>query len=198
MGANTLRALTSDLAYLEAGGMAATETALPWPVREALPPKVRRPSPSGIRKSRSADLDHDTPAEVGESLRGQGGPHAPATLRRRLANWSTPTKRRGLDGAFTSPAVKSAIRLAVRAGSRTRLRKSAKPVTGTTDSLRDLRDRAILMVAFASGGRRHSEIAGLRLEQLTVETPIPAENRDPLPSLAIQKRQGGTCALKTI
>ena len=116
-------------------------------------------------------------------------------MRRRLANWSTLTKWRGFDGAFPSPALKSAIRLAVRAVPRTRRRKSAKAVTGNvlakllatcaTDSLRDLRDRAILMVAFASGGRRRSEIAGLRCEQLTVEPPIPVEDGPPLPSLAI-------------
>jgi integrase len=41
------------------------------------------------------------------------------------------------------------------------------------------------MVAFASGGRRRSEIAGLRREQLTVEAPIPIEDGSPLPSLAI-------------
>ncbi|PYE22702.1 hypothetical protein C8J32_11059 [Rhizobium sp. PP-CC-3A-592] len=108
------------------------------------------------------------PADVDESLRSQGalksvGPHAPATVRRRLANWSTLTKWRGLDGAFASPALKSAIRLAVRAVPRTRGRRGAKAVTGdvlaklmatcATDTLRDLRERAILMVAFASGGR---------------------------------------------
>jgi integrase len=54
-----------------------------------------------------------------------------------------------------------------------------------TGSLRDIRDRAILMVAFASGGRRRSEIASLRREQLTVEMPIPIDNGPPLPSLAI-------------
>ena len=41
------------------------------------------------------------------------------------------------------------------------------------------------MVAFASGGRRRSEIAGLRREQLTVEPPIPVEGGSPIPSLAI-------------
>ena len=41
------------------------------------------------------------------------------------------------------------------------------------------------MVAFASGGRRRSEIAGLRREQLTVEPPIVIEDGPPLPSLAI-------------
>ncbi|CDZ67567.1 Cointegrate resolution protein S [Neorhizobium galegae bv. orientalis] len=113
-------------------------------------------------------------------------------MRRRLANWSTLTKWRGLDGAFASPALKSAIRLAIRAAPRQRLRKSAKAVTGdvlakllATCATESLRDRAILMVAFASGGRRRSEIAGLRREQLTVEAPIPDEGGSPLPSLAI-------------
>lgn len=53
--------------------------------------------------------------------------------------------------------------------------------TCATDSLRELRDRAILMVAFASGGRRRSEIAGLRVEQLTVEPPIDVSDSPPSP-----------------
>ncbi len=140
------------------------------------------------------------PGDVDDNLRAQGflkstGPHAPATVRRRLANWSTLTKWRGLDGAFASPPLKSAIRLAVRAVPRKRQRKSAKAVTGdvlakllatcATGTLRDVRDRAILMVAFASGGRRRSEIAGLRIEQLSVEAPIEVSDSPPLPSLAI-------------
>jgi integrase len=140
------------------------------------------------------------PTEVEHNLRGQGflkvtGPHAPDTVRRRLATWSTLTKWRGLTGHFASPALKSAIRLAVRATPRPRKRKSAKAVTGdvlakmlaacASGSLRDIRDRAILMVAFASGGRRRSEIAGLRREQLTVDQPIIVEDGPPLPSLAI-------------
>ncbi|MGO7169605.1 site-specific integrase [Rhizobium leguminosarum] len=199
MGDNTLRALTSDLTYLEAWGLAATKKSLPWPAPEALLLKFVAHHLWDPEK-RAADPDHGMPADVDHNLRSQGflksvGPHAPATVRRRLANWSTLTKWRGFDGAFASPALKSAIRLAIRAAPRQRLRKSAKAVTGdvlakllatcATDSLRDLRDRAILMVAFASGGRRRSEIAGLRREQLTVEAPIPVENGAPLPSLAI-------------
>ncbi|TBC02935.1 site-specific integrase [Rhizobium ruizarguesonis] len=199
MGDNTLRALTSDLAYLEAWGLAATGQSLPWPAPEALLLKFVAHHLWDPDR-RATDPNHGMPADVDESLRSQGflksvGPHAPATVRRRLANWSTLTKWRGLDGAFASPALKSAIRLAVRAAPRQRLRKSAKAVTGdvlakllatcATDSLRDLRDRAILMVAFASGGRRRSEIAGLRREQLTVEPPIEIPDGPPLPSLAI-------------
>nr|WP_210332951.1 site-specific integrase [Rhizobium sp. RHZ01] len=199
MGDNTLRALTSDLAYLEAWGIAATGRSLPWPAPEALLLKFVAHHLWDPQR-RDTDPDHGMPADVDESLRRQGflksvGPHAPATVRRRLANWSTLTKWRGLDGALASPALKSAIRLAIRAVPRTRRRKSAKAVTGdvlakllatcATDSLRDLRDRAILMVAFASGGRRRSEIAGLRREQLTVEPPILVEGGSPLRSLAI-------------
>lgn len=199
MGDNTLRALTSDLAYLEAWGLAATGRSLPWPAPEALLLKFVAHHLWDPER-RETDPDHGMPADIDDSLRQQGflksvGPHAPSTVRRRLANWSTLTKWRGHDGAFASPSLKSAIRLAVRAVPRTRRRKSAKAVTGdvlckllstcVTDSLRDLRDRAILMVAFASGGRRRSEIAGLRRDQLTVEPPIPVENGATLPSLAI-------------
>ncbi|WP_413712614.1 tyrosine-type recombinase/integrase [Rhizobium sp. Rhizsp82] len=199
MGDNTLRALTSDLAYLEAWALAATGQSLPWPAPEALLLKFVTHHLWDPEK-RSADPDHGMPVDVDDNLRRQGflksaGPHAPDTVRRRLASWSTLTKWRGLPGAFASPALKSAIRLAVRAVPRQRRRKSAKAVTSdvlakmlatcATESLRDLRDRAILMVAFASGGRRRSEIAGMRLEQITVEPPIETEDGPPLPSRAI-------------
>ncbi|MBB3444460.1 tyrosine-type recombinase/integrase [Rhizobium sp. BK379] len=199
MGDNTLRALTSDLAYLEAWGLAATGHSLPWPAPEALLLKFVAHHLWDPEK-RANDPDHGMPDDVDDKLRRQGflksiGPHAPDTVRRRLASWSTLTKWRGHSGAFASPALKQAIRLAVRAVPRQRRRKSAKAVTGdilakllatcVTDSLRDVRDRAILMVAFASGGRRRSEIAGLRVEQLSVEAPIEVPDGPPLPSLAI-------------
>jgi len=199
MGENTLRALTSDLAYLEAWSLAATGNPLPFPAPEALLLKfiahhLWRP------QQRELEPDHGMPASVEADLRQQGflrvsGPHAPATVRRRLANWSTLTRWRGLEGSFSSPAVKSAIRLAVRALNRPRSRKSAHAITGdilgkllatcSREDLTALRDRAILMVAFASGGRRRSEVAGLRVEQLVKQAPVTDENGSPLPSLGI-------------
>lgn len=199
MGANTLRALTSDLAYLQAWSLATSGRSLPWPAPEALLLKFVAHHLWDPEK-RLTDPDHGMPAEVEDKLRLQrflrsSGPHAPDTVRRRLATWSTLTKWRGLQGAFASPALKSAIRLAVRATPRPKKRKSAKAVTGDilskligtcrTGSLRDVRDKAILMVAFASGGRRRSEVAGLRKEQLVMEAPIPVEGSAPLPSLSI-------------
>lgn len=199
MGENTLRALTSDLAYLEAWSMAATGSPLPFPAPEALLLKfiahhLWRP------QQRELEPEHGMPADVEEELRRQGflrvsGPHAPATVRRRLANWSTLTRWRGLEGAFSSPAVRSAVRLAVRALNRPRSCKSANAITGdilgkllatcSSGDIAALRDRAILMLAFASGGRRRSEVASLRTEQLVKQPPVTDENGSPLPSLAI-------------
>jgi len=69
--------------------------------------------------------------------------------------------------------------------------------TYATESLRDLRDRAILMVAFASGGRRRSEIAGLRVEQLTIEQPIEVEEGPPSPLLPFMSAAPWTKAVRS-
>lgn len=131
MGVNTLRALTSDLAYLQAWSLAATGASLPWPAPEALLLKfvahhLWQP------EQRDINPQHGMPADVEQSLREQrflrsSGPHAPDTVRRRLATWSTLTKWRGLTGVFSSPSLKSAIRLSVRATPRPRKRKAPSP-----------------------------------------------------------------------
>ncbi|MBB6470174.1 integrase, partial [Aminobacter lissarensis] len=141
-----------------------------------------------------SDLAHGMPEAVAASLRDQGllrlaqRPHAPATVRRKLSSWSTLTRWRGLTGHFNGPGVTSAIKLAVRAAGRPRIRKSLKAVTADIlaavlqacagDRLADCRDRALLLFAFASGGRRRSEAAGLRFEQLAEEAPVPVDPLD--------------------
>jgi hypothetical protein len=89
MGANTLRALTSDLAYLEAWGLAATGKSLPWPAPEALLLKfvahhLWDPS-SAIPTSITACLPTSS-----ESLREQGFPEirrAACAHRRCAGGW---------------------------------------------------------------------------------------------------------------
>src|SRR3712207_4071914 len=93
-------------------------------------------------------------------------------MKRRLAHWGT--LHRWQARRVPSPHLRAATRLAVCASSRPRARKSrrARPrdvlermlKTCTLDRLTDVRDRALLLVAFASGGRRRSEVAALRLE----------------------------------
>ncbi|YCI06406.1 site-specific integrase (plasmid) [Ensifer sp. D2-11] len=193
MSENTLRALASDLAYLEAWCRLVTGTPLPWPAPEALLLKfVAHHLWDPVK--RAEDPAHGMPIEVESALRAGNllkatGPHAPATVRRRLTSWSILTRWRGLTGAFGAPSLKSALRLAVKASSRPRQRKSNKAVTSDVlaklletcagERLVDWRDCALLLTAFASGGRRRSEVAGLRVEDLVEEEPVRADAASP-------------------
>jgi len=194
MGANTLRALASDLGYLEAWCLAATGHPLPWPATEALALKFVAHhlwDPA----ERESDPRHGMPSAVEDELRTRSllrvaGPHAVSTVRRRLAHWSTLHRFRGADGPFKAPRLRTALSLAVRANRRPRARKSARAVTAVViekllatclyeHRLVDVRDRALLLVAFASGGRRRAEVASLRVEDLVREAAVPRDPADP-------------------
>jgi integrase len=211
MGKNSLRALTSDLAYLEAWSLAATGSALPWPAPEALLIKFVAHH-LWDETERAANPDHGMPKHVTAFLKSRGllriaGPHAPATVRRRLSSWSTLTAWRGLTGAFDAPSLRSALKLAVRASAKPRTRKSQQAVTGdivqkllasilTTD-LVDVRDRALILVAFASGGRRRSEIANLRVEDIIVEEPVNVGlNSSNLPCMTLRLGRTKTATIE--
>jgi integrase len=77
---------------------------------------------------------------------------------------------KNLASPFDAPLLKQARIKGRKAAARPRLAKSPHPVTrevlerllsSCDDSLRGLRDRAILMLGFGSGGRRRSEITNL-------------------------------------
>jgi hypothetical protein len=212
MGENSLRALASDLAYLEAWAITATGIPLPWPAPEALALKFLAQHLWDPAR-READSSHGMPDDIARTLRLGGhlradGPHAPATVKRRLAHWATLHRWKGLMGPFAAPSLRTAVRLAVRASARPRRRKSKRAVTRTildqllavcgSDRLCDSRDQALLLVAFGSGGRRRSEIARLRVEQLSEEAPVPRDPDDPdsphLPCLAITLGKTKTAA----
>jgi integrase len=212
MGENTLRALASDLAYLEAWALTATGQPLPWPAPESLALKFVAHHLWDPAK-REVDPLHGMPDYVAASLRAAellraAGPHAPSTVKRRLASWGTLHRWKGQEGWFASPSLRSALRLAVRASTRPRRRKSKRAVTRdvldrllatcASDRLADTRDLAILLLAFASGGRRRSEVARLRVEQLADQLPAPIDPRKPgagtLPCLAIHLGRTKTTA----
>jgi hypothetical protein len=128
MGADTLRAMASDLAYVEAWSLAAGGGPLPWPAAEGLvllfiahhlydPPR------------RAEDLSHGMPDAVEAALREggrlrAGGPYVCSTVCRRLALWSTFHRWLGLQGPFSSPNLRAALRLAARAARRPRGRRA--------------------------------------------------------------------------
>ena len=119
-GPNSLRALASDLAYIEAWSRASTAAPLAWPAPETA---VLRFVAHHLwdEAERAKNPDHGMPDAVAEVLRAEGrlrarGPHAPATVRRRLALWSSLHRWRGLEGPFRNPSIRNALRLAIRAG----------------------------------------------------------------------------------
>ena len=172
--ANTLRAWERDLAYLAAWKMAAFGKPLAWPEDEKVALR--------FILDHSRDLtDHPGPARdvalelIALGLRVALACPAPATLDRRIASWQAFHRMRNLVSPFAGPLVSQARQKARRANARPRLPKSPKPVTrdileallaSCDDSCRGIRDRAMLMLAFASGGRRRSEISALNVEDI--------------------------------
>lgn len=192
LGANTLRAMTSDLVYLDGWCRLATGQELLWPAPVELIMKFIAHHLWDPAK-RAETAEHGMPDEVSHALRGEGllrgaGPHAAATVRRRLALWSTLHRWRGLIGPFADPHVKTALKVAIRSAAKPTSRKSPKALTrDIVDKLvatcgqgraADIRDHAILLVGFASGGRRRSEIARLSVAQLQRQSPTRIDPND--------------------
>lgn len=205
IGENSLKALTSDCSYLEGWCVAATGEHLPWPAPVPLilkfiahhlwDPDKKRSDPShGMPEDVAGTLEDQKLLRIPKNTVGLRPPHAVSTVQRRLASWSTLHRWRGVQGDFSAPDVRSALRLAIRVADQPKARKSRKALTAdllerllaTCDGmdyaapcLVDLRDKALLLVGFASGGRRRSELSGLRLTQIASEDPLPADPNDP-------------------
>lgn len=172
--ANTLRAWERDLAYIAAWKQAAFGQPLSWPEEEQVALR--------FVLDHAQDLtDRPGPAQdvamelIVLGLRRDLACPAPATLDRRIASWQAFHRMRNLVSPFSRPLVSQARQKGRRANARPRVPKSPKPVTrdvlealvATCDaSHRGLRDRAILMLAFASGGRRRSEVTALNVEDI--------------------------------
>lgn len=171
---NTLRDWERDLVYITAWKLAAFGTALAWPEAESVALR--------FVLDHSADLSDQTgPArDTAEALiaagrrRGLDCP-APATLDRRIASWRAFHRMRNLSSPFDAPLIRAARGKARRAAARERTPKSAHPITrevleamlaSCDDSHRGTRDRAALMLGWASGGRRRSEIAALNVDDI--------------------------------
>ncbi|MDB6183063.1 tyrosine-type recombinase/integrase [Paracoccus fistulariae] len=172
--ANTLRAWERDLAYISAWKLATYNEPLTWP--ESEPVALR------FLTDHSTDLtDRPGPAQqaaqalISLGLRRSLACPAPATLDRRVASWRAFHRMKNLPSPFEAPLVAQARGRARRAAARPTQRKSGNPITRpvleamltTCDhSHRGLRDRALLMLGWASGGRRRSEISALNLDDI--------------------------------
>lgn len=174
--ANTRRAYQGDVAYFAAWFQAAfpgARFAFPVPVPAVL-----------------AFVQHHVdglPAAVEQQLVDCGakkpGPHRLATVRRRVASLSVAHQLQHQANPCEQPEVRMLLSRAARALTERAARGEGGPVsspkaaatldvlermlaTCATDSLQDTRDRAMLLFAFGSGGRRRSEVAAARVEDV--------------------------------
>ncbi|PZQ96081.1 MAG: integrase [Cereibacter sphaeroides] len=171
---NTLRAWERDIAYIAAWKAAMFGTSLAWPedervaLRFVLDHSTDLTDRPGMAQDAAMEL-------IALGLRRELACPAPATLDRRIASWRAFHRMCNLASPFETPLVSQARVKARRAAARPRQPKSARPVTRNVleqllatcdDSMRGIRDRAMLMLAFASGGRRRSEVAALYREDI--------------------------------
>ena len=172
--ANTLRAWERDLAYVAAWKQTAFGQPLAWPEDEQVALRFVLDHAQDL-SDRPGAAQEVALELIALGLRRDLGCPAPATLDRRIASWSAFHRMRNLVSPFTRPLVSQARQKARRANAKPRVPKSVKPVTrdvlealvATCDaSHRGLRDRALLLLAFASGGRRRSEMTALNVEDI--------------------------------
>ncbi len=124
------------------------------------------------------DPEHDK-ILVASGIKRKRGPHAVATVERRLSSLSYAHQSRGIEDA-ENPCKGGRVRLVMtkskaaraKAGDRPQVKRAItkklldEMVDTFGTSLKDTRDRAILLFAFGSGGRRRSEVAAARLDDL--------------------------------
>ncbi|WP_254436039.1 tyrosine-type recombinase/integrase [Ruegeria arenilitoris] len=177
--ANTLRAYERDLHYVTAWKATRFGKALRWPETEA--------TALAFILDHARDLNDAAPEDiarqVAEGLIAQGlrkslACPAPSTLDRRIASWLAFHRMKNLPSPFDAPQVKQARAKARRAAARPPAPKSQHPITRDVleqllatcrGTRRDCRDRALLMLGWASGGRRRSEITGLMREDVSLK-----------------------------
>ncbi|RLK07253.1 tyrosine-type recombinase/integrase [Ruegeria conchae] len=177
--ANTLRAYERDLRYVTAWKAARFGSALDWPESAPIALSFILDHARDLNDAPETDVARET-AEllIAQGLRKSLSCPAPSTLDRRIASWLAFHRMKNLTSPFDAPQVKQARAKARRAAARSPAPKSTHPITRDIlelllatcrGSRRDCRDRALLMLSWASGGRRRSEITGLMREDVSLK-----------------------------
>ena len=168
---NTRRAYQGDLRYFWGWARVALGMAEAYPVPLAVLVRFVTDHLEGLPAPVDASL-------VAEGIKARLGTHSLATVARRLAALSVAHESQGADNTVHMPQIRALLTAAKRA--RARQGQGPKKKQAATldvleamlatcgDDIRGVRDRALLLFAFASGGRRRSEVAGARVENLTV------------------------------
>ena len=177
--ANTTRSYTSALRYWAGWHAARYGIELTLPVPEAA--VLQFVVDHVVRRSAEGELTWELPLAVDQALVAAGlkakpGSWTLSTVRHRVAVLSTAHRLKQLPNPCEQPAVRTVLsragRAAVKRGERPRKKTAItlielEAMLATCDeTLEGLRDRALLCFAFASGGRRRSEVAAADMRDL--------------------------------
>ncbi len=171
---NSQRALQHDWLYLQSWAQLATEAqSLPFPAPVGLVLKFI---------AQHMGEGEPMPDYVLAALKARGLRKAQrlssSSLKRILAHWASLHRLYNLPSPLKEPAIRAVLRRAFAAQNDAPQRKSPRPITLPVlramlaqcgDDLRGLRDCALLSLMFATGGRRRSEAALLKIAQLKRE-----------------------------
>ncbi len=176
---NTTRSYAGALRYWAGWfeGRYGRPIALPVPpaaVVQFIVDHMRRSGDAGLRWDLPADLDR---ALVAAGLKKKAGPLALSSLVHRVAVLSAAHKQ----ARQLNPCEERAVRTLLSKGRRASHKRGERPAKKAAllaadvramaatcdDSLKGKRDRALLYFAFASGGRRRSEVADATLTNLS-------------------------------
>ena len=168
---NTRRAYQGDLRYFWAWVRLALGLSEQYPVPLAVLVRFITDHLEGLLIPVDAAL-------VAEGAKSRLGTHSMATVSRRLAALSVAHESQGIENTVRMPQIRSLLAAARRGKAKQGLvpKKKRAATLDVLDAmlatcggdLRGIRDRALLLFAFASGGRRRSEVAEARVENLTV------------------------------
>ena len=168
---NTRRAYQGDLRYFWAWARLALGLAELYPVPLAVLVRFITDHLEGL----PAPVDA---AMVAEGAKARLGTHSMATVSRRVAALSVAHESQGIENTVRMPQIRSLLAAARRGKAKQGLGPKKKRAATLDvleamlatcgDDLRGTRDRALLLFAFASGGRRRSEVAEALVENLTV------------------------------
>ena len=183
--ANTVRSYATALRYWAAWFQLRYRKDLTLPV--AVPVVVQFLVDHVERTGSDGRLAHDLPPPIDRALvdagfKGALGSPALATVLHRLSVLSKAHQLRELNNPTRDPAVQELVRRIRRAYAARGVRPAAKAaltrdpleamLATCTDGLIGLRDRALLLFAVSSGGRRRSEVAAATMENLTRVDPV--------------------------
>jgi len=176
---NTLRAYERDLMYITAWKQTAFNSDLDWPERPDVALRFVLDHARNLEEDPLTDPARETAEALIEAgLRKSLACPAPSTLDRRIASWAVFHRMRNLESPFSTPLLVQTRRKARRAAAKPPVKKSQNPITravlgeliATCDgTLRGIRDRAILLTGFASGGRRRSELTELNRADISLK-----------------------------